>query len=192
MKKIYFIMAVVAITFISFAREAAAKSSKALAGIAVIRSSATSYKLIYKSELHSDVKVEIYDSRNQVVFSETIKMSDGFARPYNFSSLNDGKYTIRVDNGSNWLTETVQYEAGRIEKLAHLTALADGRYLLSVPGSREQRLSVKIFEESGKIIYRKKELVAGDFAQVYKLNDLTGKFLFEVTDEAGLVKSISK
>src|SRR6478735_4944660 len=103
MKKIYFMMAVVAITTISFAREAAAKSPKALAGIAVIRSSATSYKLIYKSELQSDVKVEIYDSRNQIVFSETIKMSDGFARPYNFGSLNDGKYTIRVDNGSNWL-----------------------------------------------------------------------------------------
>ncbi|HWA33047.1 MAG TPA: hypothetical protein VG737_02905 [Cyclobacteriaceae bacterium] len=192
MKKIYFILALAAITSVSLSGEAYPKSPKTLAGIAVIRSSATSYKLIYKSELQSDVKVEIYDSRNQVVFSEVIKMSDGFARPYNFGSLNDGKYTIRVDNGSNWLTETVQYEAGRIEKLAHLTTLDNGRYLLSVPGSRDQVLSVKIFEESGKLIYRKKQRVAGDFAQVYKLNDVAGTLLFEVTDEAGLVKSISR
>ncbi len=185
-------LAVMAISSVSFAKETATKSPSALAGIAVLKSSATSYKLIYKSELQSDVQVEIYDAKNQVVFTETIKMSDGFARPYNFASLEDGKYTIRVDNGSNWLTETVQYKAGVVEKLAHLTTLNDGRYLLSVPGSHDQELNVRIFQSSGKLIYHKKQRVAGDFAQVFKLNDVKGELLFEVTDEAGLVKSISK
>jgi len=192
MKKIYVMLAMMAVTSVSFAKEAATKSPKALAGIAVLRSSATSYKLIYKSELQSDVKVEIYDSRNVIVFTETIKNSDGFARPYNFASLDDGKYTIRVDNGSNWLTETVQYAAGKVEKLAHLTTLNDGRYLLSVPGSSVQRLDVRIFEASGKLIYHSKQNVSGDFAQVYKLNDVQGALQFEITDEAGLVKSISR
>jgi hypothetical protein len=189
MKKIYVMLALLAITSFSFA---ATKSPKALAGIAVLRNSATSYKLIYKSELRSDVKVQIYDSRNGIVFEETIKNSDGFARPYNFESLADGKYTIRVDNGSNWLTETVQYRAGKVEKLAHLTTLRDGRYLLSVPGSGAQKLSVSIFDESGKQIYYSKQAVHGDFAQVYKLNDVTGTLLFEIIDEAGLVKNISR
>jgi hypothetical protein len=192
MKKIYFMLAMMAFTSVSFAREATKKSHKALAGIAVLRSSATSYKLIYKSELQSDVKVEIYDSRNVIVFTETIKNSDGFARPYNFASLSDGKYTIRVDNGSNWLTETVEYAGGKVEKLAHLTTLNDGRYLLSVPGSGMQKLSVNIFEESGRLIYHSKQEVSGDFAQVYKLNDVSGALLFEITDGDGLVKSISR
>ncbi len=192
MKKIYVMLAMLAITSISFAREATMKSPKALAGIAVIKSSATAYKLIYKSELQTDVKVEIYNSRNEIVFAETIKLSDGFVRPYNFSSLSDGKYMIRVDNGSNWLTETVEFKTGEAEKLAHLTTLTDGRYLLSVPDTGAHELKIRIFEESGKLIYHKMTRTAGDFAQLYKLNSVSGPLLFEVTDEAGLVKSISK
>jgi len=55
-----------------------------------------------------------------------------------------------------------------------------------------QRLDVRIFEASGKLIYHSKQNVSGDFAQVYKLNDVQGALQFEITDEAGLVKSISR
>lgn len=189
MKKIYFLAAAMAIAFASFGREA---KPVALAGIAVLKSSATSYKLIYKSELQSDVSVRIFDSANSVVFSEVIKMSNGFARPYSFETLPDGRYTIRVDNGSNWLTETIEYKAGKVEKLAHLTALPGGRYLLSVPGDSDQLLSVYIYDETGKIVYRGQEMVNGDFAQVYKIEDIKGGLTFEVADNSGLQKTITR
>jgi hypothetical protein len=189
MKKIYFMFAAIAVTSFSFVREA---NAKALAGIAVVRSSETSYKLIYKSENESDVKVQIFDSRNTIVFSETIKMSSGFSRPYNFESLSEGAYTLRVDNGSNWLTETVQYKSGRVEKLAHLTSLQDGRFLLSVPGTTRQRVSVHIYDETGKVIYKCKQDVPDGFAQIFRLNDVKGSLLFEVADETGLTKIFSR
>jgi hypothetical protein len=191
MKKMYLMLAAVAFVSVALPTEAAAKNSKALAGIAVIKSNAT-YKLIYKSELRSDVKVEIYDSRNAVVYYEVIKMSDGFTRPYNFANLPEGDYKIRVDNGSNWLTETVSHKAGKVEKTAHLTALNDGRYLLSVPGAGAQTIDVRIYNEAGKVLHHSKQDTQGGLAAVYNLNEIKGAVLFEITDSTGLTKTISR
>jgi hypothetical protein len=129
MKKMIMVMAGVLVS--AFAWAGGLKSES---GMAVVKSNASSYKLIYKAELASNVKVEIINADNKVVFSEIIKNSDGFARPYNFGSLPEGDYTIRLDNGSNWLSEKVSYRQGEVQKLAHLVTLKDGRYLLTVPG----------------------------------------------------------
>ena len=129
MKKISLLLAGVMVSTLALA--SGPESPKSNSGMAVVKTNATSYKLIYKGDLASNVKVKIYDGKNQLVFSETIKKSSGFARPYNFSSLADGEYTIRIDNGSKWLTETVDYRNSDAKSTAHLTSLKNGRFLLT-------------------------------------------------------------
>src|SRR5690349_167346 len=60
------------------------------------------YNLYYKAEDAGRVKVTIYNSTNQVVFTEAISHTSSFKRPYNFCELAEGEYTIIVEdkNGS--------------------------------------------------------------------------------------------
>lgn len=160
---------------------------KSVSGMAVVKRDASSYKIIYKSEEASDVKVQIFDAKSKLVFSETIKHSDGFSRPYNFGNLAEGAYTFKLDNGTNWLTETVDYhvQAAKAEKLAHITRLETGKYLLSVIGRGEDRIKVSILDEQGSVIHKDSQAVYGDFAQVYDLSQVKGPFSFEITDKSG-------
>ena len=79
-------------------------------GVAVIRKTGTStYNLIYKALLTTNVKVAIYDVKDQLVFSETLRKTNGFARPYNFDGLAEGEYTIRVSDADREHVEKVSY-----------------------------------------------------------------------------------
>ncbi len=184
MKKVYLLLAGVLMSSFAFAgvRDEGPKSSS---GMAVIRKGATSYKLIYKSELASDVKVKIFNERNDLVFAETIRNSDGFMRPYDFAKLGEGEYTIKVDNGSNGLTEKVHYQHGGTQLVAHLTKVAEGKLLLTVPGRREDKLTINVMNDQGDRIGRFESTVSGDFARVFDVRQISGPVSFEITNQSG-------
>jgi hypothetical protein len=184
MKKINLLLVGVLAGTLAFAGERD-ESPKSAAGIAVLKKGETSYKLIYKSELASNVSVSIYNSNHERVFSETIRNSDGFMRPYNFSSLGEGEYTIKVDNGSNWMTRKIRYTGGRVELLAHLIHMKNGKYLLTVPNQKGEKLTVRIINEQGEIINRYTSDVDGDFAQVFDVSHVKEPVVFEVTNQLG-------
>lgn len=169
-----------------------ADAPKSAAGIAVVKRDANAYKLIYKSEQRADVKVEIYDSKDKLVFSEVIRDAEGFVRPYNLETLSKGEYTIKVDNGSNWLSETITVGANSIEDVAQLIRTQDGRYLLTVAGHGHDFLSVKIWDGEGKSVHQEISSVSGDFARVYNMEKVQGPFSFEVSDTSGRSKIFKK
>ena len=165
---------------------------KGVSDMIVVKQNDYSFKLIYKSEEKSDVKVQIRNAKNAVVFSEVIRNSDGFSRPYDFGNLAVGDYTIRVDNGSNGLTRTVHNGSGYVEKAAQVIHLRDGRYLLTVAGKGQNKLDINVFDEQGLIVRKDSKVVDGNFALVYDLSHLKGAFTFEVKDEQGSSKILQK
>ncbi len=189
MKKISLLLVGALVSSLTFAGPGIPKSNS---GMAVVKKNATSFKLIYKGEETSNVKVQIFDERNQLVFTETIKKSRGFVRPYNFEGLAEGEYTIKINNGSNRLTETIDYHRDKVENLAHLVPLKDGKFLLTVAGKGEDHLTVRIFDEEGKRVYDDVNIVNGNFAQVYNLSKLQGPFSFEVSGKSGTSNVVNK
>ncbi len=159
---------------------------------AVIKNGST-FKLLYKGAEQSDVKVLILNDENQIVFSEKIKNTDGFARPYNFSNLPEGHYSIQIKDNAGVRTETVSHQIKREEKTMHLLRLdGTGKYVLSVPSQGKQDLSIMIFNDLNEVLYQSEEKINGDFARIYNLGDQTSKFRFVVTDGKGLTKSVTK
>ena len=114
-----------------------------------------------------------------------IRNSNGFSRPYDFGNLAIGDYTIKVDNGLDELSKTVYNGSGLIEKPAQIIHLRDGRYLLTVAGQGQNKLSINVFDEQGSIVRTDSKVVDGNFAQLYDLRSLKGAFTFEVKDEQG-------
>jgi hypothetical protein len=147
-------------------------------------------KVFYKAPTFDNVSVTIYDSENRKVFSETIRKISGFARPYNLSSLPVGSYTLKVSIGSVEISKVEQVvvdlpkEKLKLaeETVAHLTSLKNsrGKYVLSVPYRRYDKLDVLIYNEAKQLIHRSNLKVAGETAIVLNLKGITGKYFLDV------------
>jgi hypothetical protein len=121
-----------------------------------------------------------------------IRKSTGFVRPYNFSKLPEGKYTIEIEDNSGTQLESVMYRRAGVDRLAHLQKVAGSqRYVLSLPGKASGEVSIRIFDANSALIYNKSEYIAGDFAKMYNLEKFEGRFMFEITDTSGNATTIS-
>jgi hypothetical protein len=147
----------------------------------------TTFKLYYKGSQQADVKVSILDAGNHLVFSETIKDVDGFVRPYNFSHLPEGDYTIKISDKNGRMIENITYKQEKSEALSHLLKVAgtNAKYLLTVVNKEQGDVTIRIYDNSNNVIYNKKEAVSSDFARIYNLEGIDGEFTFEVTDASG-------
>ena len=164
-----------------------------LASRVAVMKDGTTFKLYYKGSQQTDVKVSIRDANNNELFSEVLKKVEGFVRPYNFSSLPEGKYSIQISDRAGRQIERITFEKEKVEKLAHLLKVSgsDSKYLLTVSNKEGEDITVRIYDESNNVIYNHREAAESDFAKVYDLGSHTGDFTFEVTDGKGISKSLS-
>jgi hypothetical protein len=165
---------------------------KASVGMAIMKTGSV-IKLFYQGSVAADVKVSIFDAKGERVFRETFRNIENFVRPYNFSSLKEGEYTIELEGADGRQLQKVNYSKGKIEKLMHLVRLAgaENKYVLTVANKGSEKLQVKIYDGENSLIYNETESFQGDFAKIYNLNKVGEKFLFEVTDQNGVSKSLT-
>ncbi|MBL0740117.1 hypothetical protein [Chryseolinea lacunae] len=158
---------------------------------AVMKNGST-FKLFYKGVKESTVKVTIINGADQIVYKEVLRKVESFMRPYNFSNLPEGEYTIELSDDQGTHTEKVSYEKGIIEKLAHLSRIGsdNSRLMLTVANKDSKSLLVKIFNEEHVLLYSGREETQGDFAKIYNLEKVSGKVLFEITDDQGTTKTL--
>jgi flagellar hook assembly protein FlgD len=149
----------------------------------------STFKLYYKGAEQADVKISILNGRNNVVFSETLKKVEGFVRPYNFSKLPEGEYTIQISDKFGRQIEKITYKQEKPEALAHLLKVdgSEAKYLLTVSSRGESDVTVRIYDNTNSVIYNKTEIVSSDFARIYNLEGIGGEFTFEVSDAKGTI-----
>lgn len=160
--------------------------------VVVTNSSGSSlFKLYYTAYMAGDVKVSIFNHAGKLVFTEKLKRTDGFIRPYNFEGLAAGDYAIHIETTSDKRVEKVHYSAGKIEKLINIVKLAgeDGKYLLSVTSKRADTINVNIYNNRNELIHSQNRFVNNEFAEVLNLKSIND-FTIEVTDRDGLLKTI--
>ncbi len=164
-----------------------------VSGVVVLNKEGSStYQLIYKPALATNVSVAIFDANDQLVFSETLRKTEGFSRPYNFAGLAEGDYSINVRDITGEQIEKVNYRGGKVERLVNVLKLNDtDKYLLTIAGKGEERFSLKIYDAAGKLIHDETNMIYNSFGQVYDLSKVTGSVTFEVADKTGTVKTIS-
>jgi flagellar hook assembly protein FlgD len=163
-------------------------------GISVLRKGET-IRLLYKGEKQTDVKVYILNEENEIVFTEKIRSTDGFIRPYNFSKLPQGNYSFElIDNSGRRQVEQVNYKLERQPKTMHVVQVAGttDKFVLSIPNEGSSNVSITIYDDLNRIMHTEKQTVTGDFARVYNIKDYKGEVTFEVTDGNGRRNSFTK
>jgi hypothetical protein len=185
------VMVLLLVSGSSFARRLNEPSPSSGAGV---MKNGTTFKVFYKGASRADVKVSIYNADGELVFKETLKQLEGFSRPYNFSTLPEGTYTIALFDGHTTITQTIIHGEHVASRDAHVTSLPgnEGKYLLMVPNKKPDVITVNIFDANYNLVYSEKEVIQSDFAKVYNFKSNIEKPLFQITDSKGNVRLVNE
>lgn len=146
------------------------------------------FGLIYKPQEKSNVKVSIYNEAHRLVFTEWIFQSTGFSRPYNFSQLGYGKYTVEVVDKTGMRSEEIDYRA-HSEKLVRIVRLKEeSKFLCTLIGSRPEYITLNIYDNANRLLHTESSNLSGDFAKLYSLIGVQGGCVFEVIHQNGTVR----
>lgn len=163
------------------------------AGVAVVpMNGAELVKVIYKSETAGKVQVKVYNAQNGVVYTGSFADTKGFILPLNLKQVGYGEYTFEVTDASGKRAEKLVYEPAKSInniRIAKLDAGA-GKFLVAVTSPKKETITVRIFDNFNNLLHNEVKSVNGDFAQVYTVKNLNGACTFEVSDDAGFVKTV--
>lgn len=157
------------------------ESTTAKASTEVRKSETQVFNLVYKGATSERVDVRIVDENDNILFSESIKNLNAFARPYNLSQLPEGTYTIKVtDSNGTKVHEIHNYKnpAKVVEKSLHfvrLTKVTDGKYQLTIGNQGVNDAQIEIYDNNQNLLYRNTELLNGNYAKVYNLQQVDAK-----------------
>lgn len=155
-------------------------------GVSVIKNGAV-VKLFYRGEQSGTVKVAIYNNSGTTVFRETLKNTEDFMRPYDFSKLAAGVYTIELTDEKGVSVRKVTHNISSGKRIAKLTRInkQDHRYVLSVPNQGGDVLKVRIFDQHSNLVHQETDVVNGNFAKLYNLGKNGDNYFFVITDKKG-------
>ena len=162
-------------------------------GVAVVpMNGAERVKVIYKSETAGKVQVKVYNAENGVIYSEGFNNTDGFILPLNLSKVGYGDYTFEISDASGRRIEKLVYEPAKSLNNIRISKLdaTEGKFLVAVESPKNEKITVRIFDNFNNLLHNEVKSVNGGFAQVYTVKNLTGTCTFEVSDNNGLVKSV--
>lgn len=169
------------------------KASASASGAAVIKNGENVFRVIYKSEKEANVRVAIFNDKDELVYSEKVNNTDGFTRPYNFENLGEGDYTIAIEDGTRKQVEKISYRAPKITKTLNVLRLTsdDTRYLVMAAGQGNELITVSIFDGEHNLLHRSYESTKGDFSKLYNLKEVKGHVTFELSNENSEVKKVA-
>lgn len=152
------------------------------------------YKVCYKSTETGRVKLAIYDRNNKLVFSEVMNNVASFIRPYNFTQLAEGEYTIVLEDKTGKQVEKVNYRLNKVESIIRVSKLAgsDNKFVLNVASTGSESIRVKIYDGADKLLHEQTEIVNGSFGLIYNLTPVkVSSVRFEISTGSGKIETIT-
>jgi hypothetical protein len=183
MKKITLLLAGVLVSTFAFAFEPGPGSSNA--GFAIVKKNESTFKLYYKADDISNVKVTIADSKGNIVYRDYVRGTSGFVRPYDLDGLKKDIYVVTLDDGTTKKQEVFNYNTKQEVKAANVLQLASNKYLLAVQGKMVAgKINVKVYNGS-TLLHQQQSDISGDFSQIFRIENIGSPVTFEVTDANG-------
>lgn len=177
------------IAFLLFAGVAVAKEKEKSNADVKVTVKENTVKVFYLAEAKHQVKVQILDENQQIVFSERIK-SDKFMRPYNISKLKDGKYFVKVidDSGVEVVDEIVKSQSVLPTDLQYvlLKQLEGPKFALIAGSGMSDTFHMVVKDEDNQVVYEAYKDVNNPAGSVYNIKDSKSEnFKVEVTNDNG-------
>lgn len=176
MKKLIFTVLVAAIGTAAIAKTTGANASKVSVRTNLEESR---LNLIYRDNAPSLITVTILDKEGKTVAKDKIRNTVGFNQPYDLSNLTSGIYTVNMsDEQGQFFTTTAIID----NALSAVKPTSGTKYQLTFKDDEAQKVTVGIYNDQGRLVYKESVMSEAGFSKVYNLIDLNSKhFTFEVT-----------
>ncbi len=173
----------------------AADEVKAASRVEVSTTSrAAVYNLVYSSAKTGLVRVAIKNQAGTVVMQDEIfNTNKGFIRPYNFSIMPSGNYSIIVKDAAGQTELAVSYANVAISgvRKAEVKATEASKYQLRLIGNVSEVVEVTIFDKSGTAIYSEALTQKGSLVRSYDLSKMkNAAATFEIKSDGKVVNRV--
>ena len=111
---------------------------------------AQKYRVIYQAPETEDVKVLLYNDKKQLIFSEVVAETDGFAKIYDMAELKDGVYTFELTSKSFSHQEKVSVKSWDGEGVM-ISETKDHK--VAVVGKGEKSFNLTIVDAAGNMVF---------------------------------------
>ena len=136
------------------------------------------FQFIYADTSKGDVRLSILNEKGAKLYSQRIANEEGFARQFDFALLPDGKYIFEVVSPEGVkITETVMHKKSTVSKpssklLANVLNI-DGKnkFSLTVLNSNNEPVSIKIYDDRGRLLHKEKVTQLNRFRKTYDLKN---------------------
>ena len=139
----------------------------------------------YTGSKTGKVTVSIKDSKGNEIITRSILAVRDFSMPINFSSVAEGVYTIQIDNGTEKVTQTLNYTNETAPTFSHVTNLGNKHYLFTASHAGLEKILIVITDGNGVIVFEENKVIKGDAAFLFDLTKVSGQPTFDVTEESG-------
>jgi len=167
---------------------------KASSNMAMMKKGNKHIKVFYKGNKDAKVQIAIYDADNNLKFSEVVRNTDGFSRPYDLSKLEAGEYKIEMNDGINTIVEHVNTKELKSSFVSQVIKLQgkENRYLVTVADKSASALTIRIENAESKVLFKHADVMDGQYAKVFALPTACEDCSFVIENNKGEVLSIKK
>ncbi|ELR70691.1 hypothetical protein C900_03464 [Fulvivirga imtechensis AK7] len=126
--------------------------------------------------------INIWNAENKLVYTETIKKINAFVRPYNFSQMPDGVYTLEIIEGRtvskklifHGVVAPVLKEEATYPEVVKVDPLTGEKsvYKLTIVNPGKVKASIRIFDGNEKLVYSTVESFENIFSRLYNLKEI--------------------
>jgi hypothetical protein len=165
---------------------------KASSKIAIMQKDADHIQLFYKNTKEATIEVSIYDAENKLLFTEIIRKSEGFIRPYDLSSMKGAEYTVVVSDGTEKFVEKINTNNRKTSLLSNvITMKKEGSFLLTVADENAKSFTVRITDQNDKLLHEHKESLNKQYSKIYNFASKVEGIKFQITTDQGASRLIN-
>ncbi|MBL6446162.1 hypothetical protein JMN32_07575 [Fulvivirga sp. 29W222] len=164
-------------------------NSKAAPKVEVSTEESNIYRVLFMGNSDDKTTINIRNAENRLVFTETIKKVSAFVRPYNFSQLPDGVYTLEVIEGNTVSKKTIYHGSVVLSieptvdlNIVRLSPIAEkeGVYKLTIINSGGAKAAIRILDEDQNVVYSSEESFERVFCKLYNFKSMSENTTIEV------------
>lgn len=130
------------------------------------------YRLSYLNPGEAPFTVSITDARGNLLHREHLGQQNKLVRAYRFSDVEAGTYFFQISTPEKGIRESVEYPISQPAEPIAFNLLTDprgDRYQLQLTGAPSQKVTIRIYDQDGNMLYNHRSTVAEQSNQIYNL-----------------------
>jgi hypothetical protein len=153
------------------------------------------FNFCYRAAQQEDVRVSIYNQRNERIFTEIIRDRSSFNRPYNFEALEEGEYRIATEARSGKKCISLSHYRRPATSIINISkvVMEEDRYRVRIATEESEQVMIRIMNNRSELVLERDVQVDQLFDSIFNLKNVPsfpGSVLFfEVTTSGGQVET---